>query len=127
MSPDLRKMWVVATTEFGSAVRTKSFIISILLLPIIMGASALLQIVVAERVDTKPRRFVVLDHTGVLLPAIIKAAEVHNAQLPDARAKNARPRMEPEPAPEPGQLDSARLPGTSLAVEPLRPRPPRRA
>ncbi len=116
MSPDLRKVWVVATTEFGSAIRAKSFIISILLLPIIMGASALLQIVVAERADTKPRRFVVLDHTGVLLPAIIKAAEVHNAQLPDARAKNARPRMEPEPAPEPGQVDSAQLSATSLAV-----------
>jgi ABC-2 type transport system permease protein len=112
MRPDLRKVWVVATTEFGSAVRAKSFIISILLLPIIMGASALLQIVVAERADTKPRRFVILDHTGVLQSAIIKAAEVHNAQLPDARAKNARPRMEPEP----GQLDPAQSPGTYQAV-----------
>ena len=96
MNPDLRKIWVVATTEFGSAIRTKSFIIGLLLLPVIMGASILIQIFVAERVDTKPRKFVVIDHTGALAPAIGQAAEAHNAKLPDARAKNARPRMEPE-------------------------------
>ena len=42
MRPDLRKIWVVASTEFGSAIRTKSFIIGLLLLPMIMGASILL-------------------------------------------------------------------------------------
>jgi ABC-type Na+ efflux pump permease subunit len=98
MNTDLRKIWTIASTEFGSAVRTKSFLIGILLLPIIMGASILLQVFVAERVDTKPRRFAVVDRTGVLFPAIAKAAEAHNARLPDERAKNARPRMELEPA-----------------------------
>ena len=100
MHTDLHKIWVVATTEFGSAIRTKSFIIGILLLPVIMGASILLQIFVAERVDTKPRKFVVIDHSGSLYPAIEKAASAHNAKLPDERAKNARPRMEPTSAPE---------------------------
>jgi ABC-2 type transport system permease protein len=51
---------VVATTEFGSAIRTKSFIVGLLLLPVIMGVSILLQVFVAERVDTKPRKFVVI-------------------------------------------------------------------
>ena len=37
------KIYVVATTEFGSAIRTKSFIIGLLLLPVIMGASILIQ------------------------------------------------------------------------------------
>jgi ABC-type Na+ efflux pump permease subunit len=98
MTTNLQKIWVIASTEFGSAIRTKSFIIGILLLPVIMGASILLQLVVAERVDTKPRRFVVIDHTGVLYPAIARAAEAHNAKLPEERGKNARPRMEPEAA-----------------------------
>jgi ABC-2 type transport system permease protein len=113
MSPDLRKIWVVATTEFGSAIRTKSFLIGLLLLPIIMGASILLQLFVAERVDTKPRKFVVIDHSGELAPAIRQAAEAHNAKLPDARAKNARPRMELETysASSSGGLDD------SLALE----------
>jgi len=99
MKPDIHKIYVVATTEFGSAIRTKSFIISLLLLPVIMGVSILLQIFVAERVDTKPRKFVVIDQSGALYPAIAEAAVAHNAKLPDARGKNARPRMEPEQLP----------------------------
>jgi hypothetical protein len=55
--PNLSKIGVVASTEFGSAVRTKSFVIGILLLPVIMGASILLQLVIAKRVDTKTRTF----------------------------------------------------------------------
>ena len=72
MGPDLRKVWVVASTEFGSSVRTKSFIMSLLALPIIMGASILLQTIVADRADVKTRRFVVVDESGTLLPAIAK-------------------------------------------------------
>ncbi len=98
MKLNIHKIYVVATTEFGSAIRTKSFLVSLLLLPVIMGASILLQIFVAERVDTKPRKFVVIDQSGALYPAIEQAAAAHNAKLPEARGKNARPRMEPEPA-----------------------------
>ena len=35
-----RKIGVVAATEFGTAVRTKSFLISLLMLPMIMGAQS---------------------------------------------------------------------------------------
>jgi ABC-2 type transport system permease protein len=78
-----------------------------------MGASILLQILVAERVDTKPRKFVVIDQSGALYPAIELAAEAHNAKLPDARGKNARPRMEPELEPSPAAL---RAGDSSLAL-----------
>ncbi len=114
MKFDIHKIYVVATTEFGSAIRTKSFIVSLLLLPVIMGASILLQIFVAERVDTKPRKFVVIDQSGALYPAIEQAALAHNAKLPDARGKNARPRMEPGLEPSPTAL---RAGDSSLALD----------
>jgi ABC-type Na+ efflux pump permease subunit len=98
MKTNFYKIWVVASTEFGSAIRTKSFLIGLLLLPIIMGASILLQVFVAERVDTKPRRFVVIDHTGTLYDAIEREAEMHNDQKTEARGKAIRPRLEPERA-----------------------------
>jgi ABC-2 type transport system permease protein len=97
---DLRKVWIVASTEFGSAIRTKSFLIGLLLLPVIMGASIVLQLFVASRVDTKPRRFVVDDHSGALYAAIEEAARAHNALLPDDRGRNARPEILPQPPPE---------------------------
>ena len=99
MKPDLRKIWVVASTEFGSAIRTKSFIIGLLLLPVIMGASILLQLFVAQRVDTKPRKFVVIDHTGLLYDTIEKEARARNARLTDAQGKEIGPRLEPQLAP----------------------------
>jgi ABC-2 type transport system permease protein len=38
MKLNILKIYVVATTEFGSAIRTKAFLVSLLLLPVIMGA-----------------------------------------------------------------------------------------
>ena len=82
------KIGVVASTEFGSAIRTKSFLIMLLLLPVIMGGSILLQLVVAKRVDTKARKVAVIDHTGDLYPAIEKA--VKTLQFPVVSIPRAR-------------------------------------
>ena len=88
-----------------------------------MGLSILLQLFVAERVDTKPRKFVVIDRSGVLYPAIEQAAQAYNAKLPDARGKNGRPRMEPELSAPAGRGRVADPAGPGA----LRPHPPRRA
>jgi ABC-2 type transport system permease protein len=107
MYPDPKKIWVVASTEFGTAIRTKAFLVGILVVPIIMGLSIGLQLFVAKRVDTRPRTFVVVDRTGSLYPAIERAARAYNEQAVDAAGKAVRPRLEPSPAP-PGDWDDAR-------------------
>lgn len=73
-----RKIFTVASTEFGTAVRSKSFLISILVLPIIMGLSIVLQTVVADRADTKTRRVAVIDGTGSLYADLDQAAAARN-------------------------------------------------
>lgn len=113
---DPRKIWVVATTEFASAVRTKSFLIGLLLLPVIMGASIILQVFVASRVDTKPRKFAVEDRTGVLYAAIEQAAQAHNAVKPENRGHNVRPDLFPEPAPAAGSPGGAPEAERALAL-----------
>jgi ABC-2 type transport system permease protein len=97
MRPDPRKIGVVASTEFGSAIRTKSFLIMLLLMPVIMGGSILLQLVVAKRVDTRPRKVAVIDHTDDLYSAIEKAAATYNSQSVDPAGKAIRPRIELSP------------------------------
>jgi ABC-type Na+ efflux pump permease subunit len=92
------KVYVIATTEFGSAIRTKSFLIGLLLLPIIMGASIFIQKFAAERVDTRPRRFTVLDRSGTLEPSIRSAAEVHNKGVVGKDGRATGPRFEPVPS-----------------------------
>ncbi len=96
MHPDWRKIWVVATTEFGSFIRTKAFIIGILLLPVITGGSVLLQLFIAKRVDSTARSVAVLDRTGVLYPALARAAAGYNAQAKDAQGKPVHPTIKVE-------------------------------
>ncbi|MDG3003656.1 ABC transporter permease [Paludisphaera mucosa] len=99
MSLDLRKIRIVAATEFSSSVRTKSFIISLLALPLIMGGSILLQVFVGKQVDVKPRRFVLVDPSGAFAPTITKAVEAYNAHIEASGGKIAMPRFVMEPTP----------------------------
>ena len=92
MSPDLRKIWVVATTEFGSAIRTKSFIIGLLLLPMIMGASILIQHLRGRAGGHQAPEVRGDRPLGVLSPAIEQAAEAHNAKPSRARVASTRGR-----------------------------------
>ena len=72
------KVWRVAWTEYLNAVRSKAFIVGIVLLPVMMSAGVLVQHAVKNKVDTRPRRFAVADHTGLIYPVIEKAAQERN-------------------------------------------------
>ena len=94
MRADPRKIWVVASTEFSSMVRTKSFLIGIMLLPVIIGASILIQLFVAKRVDTRPRTIAVVDGSAALYESLATAAHAHNSKAVDAQGKAVQPRIE---------------------------------
>ena len=105
MRVDIKKIWIVASTEFGSMIRTKSFLIGIMLLPVITGASILFQMVLSKRVDTRTRTIVVIDRTGALYPSLAEASRKYNAQASGADGKQIQPRIEVSaadraPAPE---------------------------
>ncbi len=91
-----RKVWVVATTEFNNAVRTKAFLVSLLLLPLIMFGSAFLQVFLAKRVDTTPRAFAVVDHSGQLYDVIATAADAHNRAAVGPDGKPNQPQFLPQ-------------------------------
>jgi ABC-type Na+ efflux pump permease subunit len=98
MHPDPRKIWVVAATEFGSAIRTKSFLIGILLMPVITGMSVLIQMFVTQRADTRTRTVAIVDGTGKLYPALDRAADLYNSRAFDVKKqKTLRPRIHPSP------------------------------
>jgi ABC-type Na+ efflux pump permease subunit len=90
---DLRKIWIVGSTEFSSMVRTKSFLIGIMLLPVITGASVLIQVFVNKRVDTRPRTIVVVDRSRALYDSLATAAQAYNSKPVDPQGK-PQPRIE---------------------------------
>jgi len=75
----------VAGAEYFNSVRSKAFIISILMVPMIMAFSIGMQIFAGKKIDMTPRKIAVVDHTGRLFEAISKSAEIRNANLKKAK------------------------------------------
>jgi ABC-2 type transport system permease protein len=69
---------ILAIREFRTSVRTKSFIIGLIIAPIMMGGSLFVFALMKDRVDINEKKITVIDRTGKLGSALIDAAEYHN-------------------------------------------------
>jgi ABC-2 type transport system permease protein len=80
------RIFVVASSEFQTLVKTKAFLISLLAMPLFYGVAIGFQVFAAKRVDAEVRRFAVIDHSGVLYSEIEKDTATFNAKAgtPDA-------------------------------------------
>jgi ABC-2 type transport system permease protein len=67
----------IAKTEFLALVKTKFFILSVLLVPVMIGASIGFQVLAQKRLDKEDRAIAVIDHTGVLFASLARSAEEH--------------------------------------------------
>jgi ABC-2 type transport system permease protein len=76
----MRKVWVIAVREYLAAVRTKAFIISLLLMPVLMGGSIVMQIIFKKIEDRGEKHFAIIDRTPgeEIYKALEKAAEKRN-------------------------------------------------
>jgi ABC-type Na+ efflux pump permease subunit len=76
----MRKIFCIALREYQAAVKTKSFVISLLILPIMMGGGAALQYFLRDKVDITERHFALVDRTPgqALTPEIEKALALRN-------------------------------------------------
>jgi len=74
----VRKILVIAKREYLATVRTKAFLVSIILMPILMGGGIFAQRLLRGVVDTGDKKIVVIDRTGKLLPKLIEEAREHN-------------------------------------------------
>ena len=74
----MRKAFVVAGAEWNAAVRSRAFLVSLVLLPVIMGGSIFAQRAVAGHTDSDTRRFAVVDPTGQLYEGLAAKTEARN-------------------------------------------------
>src|SRR5689334_11252156 len=103
----MRKVLIVALTEFLNAVRSKAFIISVLMVPALLSVSIGIQVLVSKRSEAGDRRFAVIDHTRQLYPVIAAAAAAWNGRE-QAQTDEPRPTYLPEeiePSADAAQLD----------------------
>lgn len=74
----MKKILVLAKREYKAAVKTKGFIIAIIMVPIFMGGSLAAIAIFKDKVDTKDKHIAVLDASGVIGKAIEEAANYRN-------------------------------------------------
>ncbi|HTU91236.1 MAG TPA: ABC transporter permease [Gemmataceae bacterium] len=98
----MRKMLVVAVREYLAAVRTKAFLITLIIMPVLMSGSIVVQWLLRDYHDTKTKKFVVVDRTpgARLYPAIAKTIQAYNEKIIDpATHKAILPHFDVESAP----------------------------
>jgi ABC-2 type transport system permease protein len=93
----MRKILVVARREFTAAVKTKTFLISLLIMPLLMGGSIIVQLLMEKFQDTKDQTYAVIDRTpgAILEPKLKEALEVYNKEgvLDPKTKKQDKPRF----------------------------------
>jgi ABC-type transport system involved in multi-copper enzyme maturation permease subunit len=82
--PDLEKMkamnkaLVIAKREYRAAVRTKGFLVALLMLPLMMGGGLLVFSLLKDKVDINDKRIAVLDRSGLFAEYLRSTAEYRN-------------------------------------------------
>ena len=74
----MRKVFVVAMREYQASVRTKAFIMSLVIMPIFMVGSLVIPRLLRNEVDLTAKRIAVLDPSGVVFDLLAEEAERRN-------------------------------------------------
>jgi ABC-type Na+ efflux pump permease subunit len=95
------KIFVIARREFRAMIATKAFLVSLILMPVLMGGGIVVQERLRQRVNLDDKRIVVLDRTGVLFDSLAEAAKRRNEKgiFESAGGAQIKPRYQIEPGP----------------------------
>jgi ABC-type Na+ efflux pump permease subunit len=101
MSP--LKIWTVAVTEFLHSIRSKAFVIGVLLMPALGGLSAIVPKFAGDEVDRLERKVAVADPSGRLYPMLSGIVAGFNAKQIDRDGTVKGPRFRLESVPLAGR------------------------
>ena len=103
------KALIVALAEFTTMVRSKGFLVGLLMMPLFMAIALGVSKFTRNATDIKDRLFVVVDRSGALYEPLRAAAEEWNRGLiPEAGGTQTLPRFLPAPASFDAADDAAR-------------------
>jgi ABC-2 type transport system permease protein len=111
----MSRVLIIAATEFEQAVRSRTFLIGLLAVPLLMALAFGIQALTARR-DTSERRFAIVDRTGQIAPAIVEAARRHNVEETSPSGRRTGPMFLPEIVTFDGGADEAMRLGLSDRV-----------
>jgi ABC-2 type transport system permease protein len=74
----MRKILLMAAREYKAAVKTKGFIIGLIIAPIFMGGAGIAYWLLKDQVDVKDKRIAVIDYSKKMADALMAAADSRN-------------------------------------------------
>ena len=74
----MNKIFRFTQREYMAAVKTKGFIIGLIIAPIMMSGGFIAYMLLKDRVDTTDKNVAIIDHTGVVAEALVDAAAERN-------------------------------------------------
>src|SRR5262249_23076894 len=79
----MHKVFVIAGREYRAAVRSKAFVVTLVLMPVLMGASAGVQVLFKKFEDTTEKKYAVVDRSpgGKIAEALTADAATYNSVL----------------------------------------------
>lgn len=88
----MRKVMVIASREYKAAVKTKAFLIGLLMMPLLMGGSILVQMLLKDVRDIKDKKFAIVDRTekSKLTKVVEAAVFAHNSSKAVKEKKASR-------------------------------------
>ena len=87
----MRKILKVARREYLATVRTTGFIVGLVLAPVLMSGGLIVMALFRDRTDPRDRHVAVVDRSGLVADALVRAAAERNAR--DTVAAPGRPRQ----------------------------------
>jgi len=75
-----QRILLIAKRDYLATIRTKAFIIGLVVAPILFGGGFLGIALIESKPDIKERRIAIIDGTGVVAAAVIEAAQDQNAK-----------------------------------------------
>ncbi len=107
----MRRTLLIARRDYLATIRTKAFIIGLVVAPILFGGGFLGLALMQSKPDLKERRIAVIDRTGVMAAAVIQAAQERNIkEMKDRKTgRQTQPRYVFETLPPASDIKAQRL------------------
>ena len=74
----MRKVLLMAKRDYLESIRTKAFILGLIVAPLLFGGGFLGIAILKKQPDLSDKRIAIIDHTGVVAPHLIRAAKEKN-------------------------------------------------
>ena len=89
----MRKILLMAKRDYVESIKTKAFLIGLVVAPLLFGGGFLGLAILKKKPDLRDKRIAIVDRTGVVAPVFLKLAEAKNAK--DAYAEKTHEQIAP--------------------------------